>query len=160
MQILVFSRQDVERGVVADLQLASPNALFAIISIRDLGAREVHVVTQRQKQTFGILRLAYEDDESGPLAISPAQAQETAEFIKQAASAGVDVLCCHCEQGVSRSAATAAAAAELLGQNNDEFFRDPYFLNILVYTSILKAAGKTPKRGAYDRVVTLEDDEQ
>ena len=160
MQILVFSRQDVERGVVADMQLAQPAAVFAVISIRDLGAREIHVVTQRQKQTFGVLRLAYDDDESGSLAIKPEQAQETAAFIKQCASAGVDVLCCHCEQGVSRSAATAAAAAEILGQSNDEFFRDPYFLNVLVYTSILKAAGKTPRRGAYDRVVVLEDGEQ
>jgi predicted protein tyrosine phosphatase len=160
MQIIVMSMEDVERGEIAGMQTRQPNSLFAVISIRDLGARHIFVITQRAKQTFGVLRLDYDDNEFGPKAITPAQAKETADFIRQAASAGVDVLCCHCKAGVSRSAATAAAAAEILGQNNDEFFRDPYFLNILVYTSILKAAGKTPKRGAYDRVVNLEDDEQ
>ncbi|MFA5135644.1 MAG: hypothetical protein WC505_07725 [Patescibacteria group bacterium] len=157
MQIKVVSRQRIEAGYVVTQQEDFPDKKFAVISIRDLGAREVWVITS-PKNLFGVLRLAFEDDESGPLVISPAQAKQAADFIKSAAAAGVDFLVVHCEAGISRSAGVAAAAAEILGQPNDEFFRDPYFLNVTVYTSILEAAGRTPKRGAYDRIVAPYED--
>jgi predicted protein tyrosine phosphatase len=44
----------------------------------------------------------------------------------------VKLIVCHCEQGISRSAAIAAALSRIL-QNEDEFFFNHYWVNRYVY---------------------------
>jgi hypothetical protein len=52
-------------------------------------------------------------------------------------------LICHCEAGISRSAGTAAALAELFGESADRFFKYPYNHNRLVYQKVLAAGQST-----------------
>ena len=42
----------------------------------------------------------------------------------------------HCEAGISRSAAVAAALAQHFNGNNERFFRDPLMPNKLVYSTL------------------------
>jgi predicted protein tyrosine phosphatase len=62
--------------------------------------------------------------------------------------AEVKLIVCHCEQGISRSAAIAAALSHIL-QDEDEFFFQHYWVNRYVYelllakTDILKTKTRT-----------------
>ncbi len=51
----------------------------------------------------------------------------------------VKLIVCHCEQGISRSAAIAAALSRTL-QNEDEFFFQHYWVNRYVYDLLLAKA--------------------
>ena len=53
--------------------------------------------------------------------------------------AEVKLIVCHCEQGISRSAAIAAALSRIL-QNEDEFFFRQYWVNRYVYELLLSKA--------------------
>ena len=55
----------------------------------------------------------------------------------------VDNLYVHCEAGISRSSATAAAIYECLSGGNPEFFFKTYYPNRLVYRKLLETFGKT-----------------
>ena len=46
----------------------------------------------------------------------------------------------HCEAGISRSAAVAAAIAKLKGLDEAQFFDEPFEPNGLVYRTILEVA--------------------
>ena len=53
--------------------------------------------------------------------------------------AEVNLLVCHCEQGISRSAAIATALSRIL-QDEDEFFFQHYWANRYVYDLLLSKA--------------------
>jgi len=52
----------------------------------------------------------------------------------------IELLICHCEGGISRSSATAAAILRILTGSDDKIFNDPkYIPNRFVYRKILNA---------------------
>lgn len=51
----------------------------------------------------------------------------------------VKLIVCHCEQGISRSAAIVAALSRIL-QDEDEFFFHHYWVNRYVYDMLLTNA--------------------
>ena len=71
--------------------------------------------------------------------MTDAQAQETAEFIKNVWDK-VDLLICQCEHGQSRSAAVGAAIMEFKYNKAIEIFANPqYYPNKFIYWKILNA---------------------
>ena len=54
-----------------------------------------------------------------------------------------DVLHIHCEAGISRSAATAAALSKIYLGNDEEFFVPPFWPNAFVYRTILNVHNLT-----------------
>lgn len=53
----------------------------------------------------------------------------------------VDQLIIHCNMGVSRSPAVAAAIKKALTGSDDEFFDGKFVPNMVVYYTVLKAFG-------------------
>jgi predicted protein tyrosine phosphatase len=91
---------------------------------------------------FGLLQLAFMDV-SNPTrvseVISHTQAEQILDFVDEAWDK-VETFLIHCEAGLSRSPAVAAAIAYTrLGKGWDQHFFDNYTPNMLVYWAILKA---------------------
>ncbi len=67
------------------------------------------------------------------------QANEIIDFVEKLKSS-IDVLCCHCQAGISRSAGVSAALALIFNGSNKEIFNNKKFIpNMKVYSMILKA---------------------
>lgn len=69
------------------------------------------------------------------------QAKQIIDFVKEV-EPKVQVIICHCEAGVSRSSAVAAAVLRILTGADDKIFNDRrYIPNIFVYRTILNVWG-------------------
>jgi predicted protein tyrosine phosphatase len=130
MRFIVTDRESIESGILV-------RSAYAVISIRDPNRRKVRV--RNQSGLREVLHLAFHDAE--PLKSMPmppriklmtqAQAGEIWDFVRgQPVNIGAVVV--HCEGGVSRSPAVAAALCRGLGGDDSRFFRQ-YKPNAYVY---------------------------
>jgi predicted protein tyrosine phosphatase len=147
MRILVSDRQSIERGVLAKTN-------YVVISIHDPDKPKAKV-----RRTAGLkatLVLPFNDTEPLPGRVLPStmrvmsadQAAEIVEFVNRH-KAEVGTIVVHCEQGMSRSPAVAAAVCKLLGGDDRRFFRE-YQPNEFVYRLVLEAHSKEAESGTVD----------
>ena len=117
MQFIVHDRQSIEHGIVV-------RAAYIVISIRDPDKRPVRV--PRPAGLRDVLFLTFHDAEPArglklPDHVQLMQASDATkiwDFVQQHRDE-VGAIVCHCEQGMSRSPAVAAALAEALGEDAD-----------------------------------------
>jgi predicted protein tyrosine phosphatase len=136
MEFFVYSRRALEAARPHEV----PYIVISITSGPDDVAR-----LQRSDQCRGVLRLSFPDAEApsgqfteGDL-FSQSQATQIWDFVLQH-QAAVQRIVLHCDAGVSRSPAVAAAVARALGADNAEFFSGRYHPNMRVYRLLLQAA--------------------
>ena len=91
------------------------------------------------KNRKGLLRLSFGDidfAEAGQNRFGNIQAQQIIDFVKEYYNS-IDVIICHCEAGISRSAAVAGALAKRINGDDDYYFKfhNP---NMHVYSILLK----------------------
>ncbi|MBI1338458.1 MAG: hypothetical protein GC164_16065 [Phycisphaera sp.] len=130
IKIMVSDRESVERG----LPMREP---YVLISIRDPYRRPVRIRPHRLCQA--VLELAFHDAE--PVAgfepieeivyMSEDQARAIWKFVREHVGRYTAIVV-HCEQGMSRSPAVAAALAVGLGVNGREFWEE-YQPNTFVF---------------------------
>ena len=121
MKIHVFSREEIETSVRI-------KSAYVVISIRNPG--EPHAKVKKQSGLRDLLFLAFHDAE--PAAgfelppeiqlITPAQADKICAFVHRH-KADVGAIVVHCEQGMSRSPAVAAAISDALGLDPKQFWQ-------------------------------------
>jgi predicted protein tyrosine phosphatase len=96
----------------------------------------------------GTLRLSFldADERSEPRVggelFSLDQARQIWSFVERHRR-DVQRIVVHCDAGISRSPAVAAALAHVLNGNNEEFFSGKYMPNAFVYRLLLDTAPKT-----------------
>lgn len=140
MKVLVTDRESIEQGL--GLRVG-----HAVISITDPGRKPARI--GHRQGLRAVLALAFDDAEpTGPLADLPAGLRPMIEADAQAIWRFVDeqrgqveVLVVHCEMGMSRSPAVAAAVTRALGGDDAGFF-ERYSPNRYVYDLLLEARRK------------------
>ena len=136
--IKIFSRQAIERACAAN-----PFAPVAIISITDVSEPLANIPANYNIRCC--LRLQFEDvfeDEAG--AMCQADADDIAEFVYDIDENHIeaDEIWIHCEGGVSRSAAVAAAISKHLYGDDMWVFQNPnYYPNLWVNKLTTEALG-------------------
>jgi predicted protein tyrosine phosphatase len=137
MKFIVTDRESIQGGLL----VGRP---YIVISICDPGRRKAAV--PRQAGFRGVLRVAFHDAEPTanfrlPTSIrlmTPRQADQIRRFVQQHGDE-VKAIVVHCEQGMSRSPAVAAALCRAMGGDDSRFFRD-YMPNKHVFQLMLAAA--------------------
>ena len=137
MEFIVTDRNSIERGVLV-------RSSYVVISIRSRRRRRARI--PRQSGLRAVLFMAFDDAEPAdttPLRKSlklftAEQAAEVKRFVERHTEVGCVV--CHCEGGVSRSPAVAAAICRSLGGDDAPFFRD-YQPNRYVYDLLCRRLG-------------------
>jgi len=140
VRVLVSDRLRVEAGLGLLLD-------HVVVSIRDPDRKPARI--PRDRRLREVLALAFDDAEPStaralrlPEAIqlmTPEHARAIWAFVDRHRAA-VPVLVVHCELGMSRSPAVAAAVARGLGQDDDPVFR-AYRPNRYVYDLMLRCRG-------------------
>lgn len=128
ISILVLSR-----GLAEKYTSDQPYAMISIGNACDIGEVPLQDDLLRRK----LLRLKFTDDDAPSkhgTSFEVDQATEILEFIRHLEDCTIIV--CHCEMGMSRSAAVAAAISHILNRD-DEFFFKQYTPNMWVYRQIL-----------------------
>lgn len=138
VDLLVLGREDVQSVV--------PSDPYIVISITDPD-REIAELAESPLRK-AVLRLSF-DDVAGvtnpillpfvsprDIPMSPEHAEQLLAFIQENRTAA-RLIVCHCEMGVSRSAAVAAALSQILNQD-DTFFFTNYLPNRWVYNLLLE----------------------
>ena len=97
--------------------------------------------TLSEENRVGLLRLVFEDIEEAdtPESFNASQAAEILDFVEQMWDK-VDVFSIHCEVGLSRSPAIAAALCRIYYNHDGRWF-DSIFPNRLVYRLLHEAHG-------------------
>ena len=144
MQLIVVGRNEIERGIV----VRTP---YVVISIVDPQSRPARL--RRSAGFRDELSLRFHDAEpsedlplpSEVVLMTQDQAKAIWDFVLRYRDR-VGTIVVHCEQGMSRSPAVAAAICKALGGNEEPFFRK-YAPNQYVYELLLATApnlgGKT-----------------
>ncbi len=122
MNFIVTDRESIERGILV-------RSNYVVISIRDPDRAAARI--PRQAGLKGALRLAFHDAEPAegirlPVEIvlmSLRDAERIWRFVRKHEPA-VGTVVIHCEQGMSRSPAIAAALCRAYGGDDRKFFRD------------------------------------
>ncbi len=144
MEIRVCSRGELAREAYHPFEKKT-----AVISIVDSDAEPVVLKHQPHyllRQSFDDFVDTYDffedcDDVLIPVLFSEDQAQEIVSFVNRCKD-DVDLLICQCEFGQSRSAAVAAAVADVIAGNGKRFFEDNrYSPNRRVFEMLRKAFG-------------------
>ena len=136
--IKIFSRQALEKACAAN-----PFAPVAIISITDVFEPLANIPANYNIRCC--LRLQFNDvfeDEAG--AMCPADADDIAEFVYDIDENHIeaDEIWIHCEGGVSRSAAVAAAISKHFYGDDMWVFSNPaYYPNMWVNKLVTEALG-------------------
>ena len=131
MNIKVFSRKDCLKYIKEN-----KNNNRAVISITDIKSQLPFKLAKEN----AVLFLQFDDEENGDCAMTPQHANTIVSFVKSLDDI-VDELIVHCEAGVSRSAAVAAAISFSINGDDAEFFKFPYYPNKLCYRLVLEAFG-------------------
>lgn len=137
MEFIVTDRFGIEAGVLV-------RSAYIVISIHDPDRAKPKV--KKQSGLRAVLQLAFDDAEPMGKAFElaakitpmlPEQAEQIVRFVeKHKASVGAIVV--HCEAGMSRSPAVAAALCKGMGGDDRSFWRD-YQPNGHVYRLMLEA---------------------
>ena len=136
--IKIFSRQAIEKACAAN-----PFAPVAIISITDVSEPLANIPANYNIRCC--LRLQFEDvfeDEAG--AMCQADADDIAQFAYDIDENHIeaDEIWIHCEGGVSRSAAVAAAISKHFYGDDMWVFSNPaYYPNVWVNKLVIEALG-------------------
>ena len=136
MEIHVCDREGIERGIRVCTD-------YVVISIRDPDKPRAKVKPQCGLRD--VLFLAFHDAEpsanfelpSEVKLISPAEADEIRDFVRKHEPT-VGSIVVHCEQGMSRSPAVAAAISDALGLDGRRFWQ-LYTPNTFVYHTVADA---------------------
>jgi predicted protein tyrosine phosphatase len=135
VNVIVTDRESIESGIVVRTR-------YVVVSIRDKGRRKARV--PKQAGLADVLFLQFDDAEPSrnmelPASIRlmrPADAEAVWDFVgRHQKSVGTIVV--HCEQGMSRSPAVAAAIAKKLGLDDRRFWEE-HQPNRFVYDLMLK----------------------
>lgn len=113
---------------------------WACISIATTDDSFVRIRRRRRK---GLLQMAFADIDKplpGFTHFDTEHANDILDFVTNIWRK-IDVLLVHCEAGLSRSPAVAAAITRLKRGDEQEWFEDPYIPNHLVYRTLLEVAG-------------------
>jgi len=136
MNIFVYSREEIEAGIIV-------RSDYVVISVGDPDKPRPKV--KKQSGLRDVLFLAFHDAEPSASLDIPADirlmsaedAAQIRDFVhKHKATIGAIVI--HCEQGMSRSPAIAAAISQALDLDSRRFLRD-YTPNQHVYHTVLDA---------------------
>jgi predicted protein tyrosine phosphatase len=137
MDFIVSDRESVEQGLLV-------RSAYVVISIRDPDRKKAAV--PKQPGCRDVLFLAFHDAEPTEAMVLPAdiklmtieQADDIHKFIQRYRDQ-VGAVVVHCEQGMSRSPAVAAAICRSLGGDDAHFFQQ-YQPNLYVYRMVLERA--------------------
>ena len=135
MQILVYSRSALDAVRPHEV----PHVMISITSHVDDVAR-----LRINEMCRGVLRLSFPDAEfpsdlhTEDSLFSRQQAEEIWTFTQQHVSE-IERIIVHCDAGISRSPAVAAALARVLNDDDAEFFGGQYRPNRRVYRFLLEA---------------------
>ena len=109
----------------------------------------------RDKYRRGILRLWFDDAdhesesmrayfERNLRLFNTGDAFSILNFVRTALMyTNVEAIVCHCDAGISRSSATAAALSKILNGDDFAMFQKPYVPNMLVYRTLLTVNHET-----------------
>ncbi len=119
MELIVTNRADIERGIVV-------RSSYVVVSIHDSHRPPARI--PRLIGIRGVLAVGFDDAEPTPgldlpdnvILMTPEHARAIWEFVQNHRDQ-VGAIVCHCEQGMSRSPAIAAALCVLLGEDPAEF---------------------------------------
>ena len=136
MNFVVTDRSGIEDGVLV-------RSSYIVISIHDTYSSPAKV--KQQSGLRAVLQLAFDDAEPTNSAALPKaltlmtreQAKSIWEFVEHHMDT-VGAVVVHCEAGVSRSPAVAAALCKSMGGNDRKFWRE-YQPNVHVYRLVLEA---------------------
>ena len=141
MEFIVTDRIGIKTGVRV-------RAAYIVISIHDPKSRKPKV--KRQLGLRGMLQLMFDDAEptdsemlnAQVTLMSSRQARQVCDFVQRRRNQ-VGAVVVHCEAGMSRSPAVAAALCKAFGDDNRRFWQE-YQPNEYVYRLVLEAAkGRT-----------------
>lgn len=138
MQFVVAGKRDIESGIPI-------RTAYVVISITDPGSRPARI--PRSAGFRDVLRLQFHDaiplrNLSLPpeiVLMNEDHARAIWQFVERWREA-VETFVVHCEQGMSRSPAVAAAICKALG-GDDSWFFDEFVPNRYVYDLTMAAAG-------------------
>ena len=82
-----------------------------------------------------------EDKEKYIKLITSEDATQIKLFVDSLDKESLDTLIVHCNMGISRSAAVAAAISKVLTGNDSEFFKGKFVPNMTVYYTVLRVFG-------------------
>ena len=141
MKFIVTSRSEIERGIVVRTR-------YVVVSITDPDNPLARI--PKSAGFRGVLRVQFHDSVPVDGEVLPPHivlmtrehAERILEFVARHQDQ-VDTIVVHCEQGMSRSPAVAAALCSQLGENSDRFLQE-YQPNEYVYALMLSVA---PNRG-------------
>ena len=137
MQISTYAQGDVESGV-----LVSRTHPFLLISLRDPGES---VALPPAPACVGVLTIECRDHEMGTSASGgflPAHAQQIV-YAVTCLPPTVEEIVVHCQAGISRSPAVAAALAHLFGVDDTPFLSFPKYPNRQIYRTLCAALSRT-----------------
>jgi predicted protein tyrosine phosphatase len=148
MEYMIVSRDEIEAGVV----VKTP---YVVISICDPGKRAARL--KRPPHCLGVLQLRFHDAEpTSAMSLPPEirlmtekQADQIAKFVTEHKD-DIGTILVHCEQGMSRSPAVAAAICAGLGDDNTEIL-NTYQPNQFVYDMAREAFEKSANPVVDDR---------
>ena len=104
-----------------------------VVSINNLDDYPAKIKTSVDNGIVSVLRLFFDDIDSGSTAMTPDDANKIANFVRFYQHS-VDRIIVHCEAGVSRSAGVAAAIMCYLFGGDDIIFNDSkYYPNMHCY---------------------------
>ncbi|MDQ4122971.1 MAG: hypothetical protein M3209_16155 [Acidobacteriota bacterium] len=139
VQFLVLSRVDIQ-SFTAEIP-------YLVISVTDPDKPEAEIA--EAPFLYAVLRMKFHDvgkparqfesdviSTACDVSMTEADARQILSFVGEHL-AKIKLIVCHCEQGVSRSAAIAAALSRIL-QKEDEFFFNHYWVNRWVYNLLLE----------------------
>ena len=136
MDFIVTDRAGIEEGILV-------RSAYIVISIHDPDRSRPKV--KKQSGLRAVLQLAFHDAEPTASRSLPAeitlmtavQAREICEFVRKH-KGDVGAVVVHCEAGMSRSPAIAAALCSSMGGDDRGFWKD-YQPNAYVYGLVMKA---------------------
>lgn len=150
LPIKIFSRRALETAS------QETKLKIAIISITDVNAPLANIQANTNIRTCIRAQFddVYEDERN---AMTAAQANFIANEIELAMNNfEIDQIWVHCEAGVARSAAVAAALAMRFYGNDEAIFANPtYYPNRHVYFTMLEALGIAISRSEWHRKINL-----
>ncbi len=137
MDFIVAGREEIESGIV----VRTP---YVVISITDPGKRSARI--QRAAGFRDILRLQFHDAvpvvgftlPSEIVVMTKDHTEEIWQFVHKWCNK-VETIVVHCEQGMSRSPAVAAAICKVFGDDDRRFFRE-YMPNRYIYDLLVTVA--------------------
>lgn len=137
VEILVTDRESIEAGIAVSTR-------YVVISIHDAGSRKPKV--RKQPGLKDVLFLKFDDAEPSALMelpaniklVTPSHAKAVWDFLALHQK-NIGTIVVHCNQGMSRSPAVAAAIAKKLGQDEVRFWNE-HQPNRYVYEMMLSAA--------------------